>query len=43
MDVNANEVRDVKWVTPDELRAMFADPGKVVIIWGKERSDGNKF
>ena len=41
MDVNVNEVRDVKWVTPDELRAMFADSGKVGIKRGgrKERKE----
>lgn len=27
--VNPNEVRDVKYVTPDELRAMFAQPGRI--------------
>lgn len=37
MDVNANEVRDVKWVTPEELRAMFADPGKVGIMRGEKK------
>lgn len=37
MDVNANEVRDVKWVTPEELHAMFADPGKVGIMRGVGR------
>ena len=30
LDVSPNEVRDVKWVTPDELRAMFDDPSKFV-------------
>lgn len=43
MDVNANEVRDVKWVTPEELRAMFADPGKVGITRGEgEGEEGEK-
>lgn len=28
LDVNPNEIRDVKYVTPQELKAMFADPGK---------------
>ncbi|CDH57321.1 isopentenyl-diphosphate delta-isomerase [Lichtheimia corymbifera JMRC:FSU:9682] len=35
MDVNANEVRDVKWVTPEELRAMFADPDVPMTPWFK--------
>jgi isopentenyl-diphosphate Delta-isomerase len=26
---NANEVRDTKYVSPDELREMFRQPGKV--------------
>ena len=28
LDVNPNEIRDVKYVTPDELKAMFADSSK---------------
>jgi isopentenyl-diphosphate delta-isomerase len=28
LDVNVNEIRDVKYVTPEELKAMFADPSK---------------
>lgn len=28
LDVNPNEIRDVKYVTPEELKAMFADPSK---------------
>ena len=32
LDVSPNEVRDVKWVTPDELRAMFADASKFFVF-----------
>lgn len=28
LDVNPNEIRDVKYVTPEELKAMFADSSK---------------
>ncbi|KAL1935820.1 hypothetical protein VTP01DRAFT_4960 [Rhizomucor pusillus] len=33
--VNPNEVRDVKYVTPDELRAMFAQPDIPMTPWFK--------
>ena len=32
LDVNPNEIRDVKYVTPEELKAMFADPSKLFIV-----------
>ncbi|KAL0075857.1 isopentenyl pyrophosphate dimethylallyl [Phycomyces blakesleeanus] len=30
-----NEIRDIKYVTPDELRAMFADPNVPMTPWFK--------
>ncbi|KAI7853976.1 isopentenyl-diphosphate delta-isomerase [Circinella umbellata] len=35
LDVSPNEVRDVKWVTPDELRAMFDDASIPMTPWFK--------
>ncbi|KAI8139376.1 isopentenyl-diphosphate delta-isomerase [Fennellomyces sp. T-0311] len=35
LDVSPNEVRDVKYVTPDELHAMFADPDVPMTPWFK--------
>ncbi|SAM05040.1 hypothetical protein [Absidia glauca] len=35
LDVSPNEVRDVKYVTPDELRAMFADTSVPMTPWFK--------
>ncbi|KAI8343888.1 isopentenyl pyrophosphate isomerase [Chlamydoabsidia padenii] len=35
LDVNPNEIRDVKYVTPDELRAMFADTSVPMTPWFK--------
>ncbi|KAI9486854.1 MAG: isopentenyl pyrophosphate isomerase [Benjaminiella poitrasii] len=35
LDVNPNEVRDVRWVTPEELKAMFADPNIPMTPWFK--------
>jgi len=31
---NANEVRDIKYVSPDELREMFRQPGKMGVDRG---------
>ncbi|KAI5868474.1 NUDIX hydrolase domain-like protein [Durotheca rogersii] len=35
LDVNPNEVRDVKYVTPDGLKSLFADPSLVFTPWFK--------
>ncbi|OBZ82311.1 Isopentenyl-diphosphate Delta-isomerase [Choanephora cucurbitarum] len=35
LDVNPNEIRDVKYVTPEELKAMFADPTIPMTPWFK--------
>ncbi|KAH8550786.1 isopentenyl pyrophosphate isomerase [Umbelopsis sp. PMI_123] len=35
MEVNPNEVRDTKYVTPEELRAMFVDPNIKMTPWFK--------
>lgn len=35
LDVSPNEVRDVKYVTPEELRAMFADASVPMTPWFK--------
>ncbi|KAJ2959646.1 hypothetical protein NQZ79_g4962 [Umbelopsis isabellina] len=35
MDVNPNEVRDSRYVTADELRAMFEDPNVKMTPWFK--------
>jgi isopentenyl-diphosphate delta-isomerase len=35
LDVSPNEVRDVRYVTPDELRAMFADTSVPMTPWFK--------
>jgi isopentenyl-diphosphate delta-isomerase len=35
MDVNPNEVRDSRYVTADELRAMFEDPTVKMTPWFK--------
>ncbi|CAO0801020.1 unnamed protein product [Mucor circinelloides] len=35
LDVNPNEIRDVKYVTPDELKAMFADSSVPMTPWFK--------
>ncbi|CAO3596093.1 unnamed protein product [Absidia cylindrospora] len=35
LDVSPNEVRDVKYVTPDELRTMFADTSVPMTPWFK--------
>ncbi|KAI9494396.1 isopentenyl pyrophosphate isomerase [Zychaea mexicana] len=35
LDVSPNEVRDTKYVTPDELRAMFADTSVPMTPWFK--------
>jgi isopentenyl-diphosphate delta-isomerase len=35
LDINKNEVKDTKYVTPDELRALFADPEVKVTPWFK--------
>lgn len=31
LDVSPNEIRDIKYVTPEELKAMFADPSKSIL------------
>lgn len=33
LDLNPNEVQDTKYVTPDDLRAMFSDPGLGFTPW----------
>lgn len=33
LNVNVNEIRDVKYVTPEELKAMFADPSKCFFVF----------
>lgn len=38
LDVNPNEVRDCKWVTPDELRAMFNDTSKCFLYICNEQN-----
>jgi isopentenyl-diphosphate Delta-isomerase len=35
MDMNLNEVRDTKYVTAEELRAMFVDPNIKMTPWFK--------
>ncbi|KAI8989567.1 isopentenyl-diphosphate delta-isomerase [Pilobolus umbonatus] len=35
LNVNINEIRDVKYVTADELKAMFADPNVPMTPWFK--------
>ncbi|KAI8048160.1 isopentenyl pyrophosphate isomerase [Gilbertella persicaria] len=35
LNVNPNEIRDVKYVTPEELKAMFADPNVPMTPWFK--------
>ncbi|KAI7905253.1 isopentenyl pyrophosphate isomerase [Cokeromyces recurvatus] len=35
LNVNPNEIRDIKWVTPEELKAMFADPNIPMTPWFK--------
>lgn len=35
LDLNPNEVQDTKYVTPDDLRAMFSDPGLSFTPWFK--------
>lgn len=32
LDVSPNEIRDIKYVTPEELKAMFADPSKCFVL-----------
>ncbi|KAI7892073.1 isopentenyl pyrophosphate isomerase [Mucor mucedo] len=35
LDVSPNEIRDIKYVTPEELKAMFADPNVPMTPWFK--------
>ncbi|KAL5601068.1 hypothetical protein BROUX41_005897 [Berkeleyomyces rouxiae] len=35
LNINANEIRDYKYITPDELRAMLADPSVKLTPWFK--------
>ncbi|KAK4511709.1 mitogen activated protein kinase [Mucor velutinosus] len=35
LDVNPNEIRDVRYVTPEELKAMFADSSVPMTPWFK--------
>lgn len=38
LDLNVNEIRDTRYVTPDELRDMFKQAGKYCYCWQKERN-----
>lgn len=35
LDINKNEVQDTKYVTPDDLKASFADPKLKFTPWFK--------
>ncbi|EGE01278.1 isopentenyl-diphosphate delta-isomerase [Trichophyton equinum CBS 127.97] len=43
LNPNPNEVRDVKYVTPDELKAMFKDPSAKFTPWFKLICDDKLF
>ena len=34
VNVNSNEVRDTRYVSPERLREMFRHPGRVPQLWG---------
>ena len=34
VNVNSNEVRDTRYVSPEQLREMFRHPGRVPQRWG---------